>query len=282
MSAALSCSRLAGVAGLVLGASTALAQPSTYSDVPDRFRVELGGFRVGSNTELKLNNGTGGGTDVAFEQDLALPDNSTRFFVEGYWRIGRRHQVSLSWFHDSREGPVRTAQRDITWGDHVFTASTQVQGRASADYFSGVYRFAVYRNDRFEVGPALGVGHLSIDAGISASGTVSGPAGSTSGSFDRSVSQGQVTGDLGGYVWWWPAKRLLVRGDMRYILIKPEKSEASVTDGRASVTYYVWPKVGIGLQYAYTKFRYDRDVLDTDLGGSLRYRGGQLLASFAF
>jgi hypothetical protein len=40
--------------------------------------------------------------------------------------------------------------------------------------------------------------------------------------------------------------------------------------------------VGVGLQYTYTKFRYDRDILSRELGGSLRYRGGQILASFAF
>ena len=268
------------VACLALKAAPGFAQ--SRSDVPDRFRIEVGGFRILSDTNLTLNNGTGGGTSVSFEHDLELPQNSTRVYVEGYWRIARRHQVSLSWFHADRTGPAKTLERDISWGDHVFTATTQVTGEAASDYFSGVYRFAVYRNDRFEIGPALGVGHLSVDATVRAVGTVSGVPGSASGSFERTASHGQMTGDVGGYVYWWPAKRLLVRADMRYIIIKPEKSEASVTDGRASVTYHPWPKVGFGLQYTYTKFRYDRDILDTSLGGSLRYSGGQLLASFAF
>jgi hypothetical protein len=40
--------------------------------------------------------------------------------------------------------------------------------------------------------------------------------------------------------------------------------------------------VGVGLQYTYTKFRYDRDILSTDLGGRLRYSGVQLVFSGAF
>jgi hypothetical protein len=32
----------------------------------------------------------------------------------------------------------------------------------------------------------------------------------------------------------------------------------------------------------YTKFRYDRGVLSSSLGGSLRYAGGQIVAGFAF
>jgi hypothetical protein len=264
-------------AALALGASqVGLAQgsASTATDVPDRFRIELGGFRIGSDTQLRLNNGTGGGNDISFERELALPENSTRFFIDGYWRIARRHQLSLSWFHVDRESPGRTLQRDITWGDQVFHVNSQVKAKAASDYFSGVYRFAAYRNDRFEIGPALGFGYLSIDASIETVGAAV--------AFEQSVSKGQATGDLGAYINWWPIRRLLVRGDFRYIIVKPENAEASISDGRASLTYYVVPKVGVGLQYTYTKFRYDRSILDTDLGGSLRYRGGQVLLSFAF
>ena len=70
---------------------------------------------------------------------------------------------------------------------------------------------------------------------------------------------------------------------MRYIVVKPGDSEASVTDGRASAVYHITQHLGLGLQYVYTKFRYDRaGVLDTDLGGSLRYQGGQVVVSAAF
>lgn len=273
----------AGLMILALVATPAIAQSSgSYNDVPDRFRIEVGGFRIGSDTQFRLNDGTGGGTDVDFEKDLSLDDTSTRFYVEGYWRVARRHQVSLSWFHLSRQGPGRTLSRDVVWGDHVFTANTPVTGEASSNYLSGVYRFAAYRNDRFEIGPSLGFGHLSLDATISGVTTIASGSGSVSRSFERTASQGSVTGDLGGYLTWWPAKRLLLRGDLRYIFIKPEGSEASVADGRASLTYHPWAKVGIGLQYTYSKFRYERDILDTGLGGSLRFSGVQLLGGVAF
>jgi hypothetical protein len=148
-------------------------------------------------------------------------------------------------------------------------------------WVSGVYRFAAYLNDRFEVGPALGIGYLSLDASIRTTPSVTGASGSVSTTFEQSASKGQVTGDLGAYLAWWPAKRFLIRGDGRYIIVKPEKAEASITDARASAIYHPWPKVGIGLLYTYTKFRYDRDILSRELGGSLRYRGVQLPLGFA-
>jgi hypothetical protein len=213
---------------------------------------------------------------------LNLPDNTTRFYVEGFWRPWRRHQFSLSWYRNSRDGSPKTVERDFTWGDRVITAGLSVTGHASSNYLSGVYRFAAYKNDRFEIGPSLGLGYLSLEAGIRGQGTVTGASGAASGPFDISKDLGQVTGDLGGYLYWWPTRRLLVRGDLRYIIVKPGNSEASVTDGRAAVIYHLWPNLGVGLQYTYTKFRYDRGLLSTDLGGRLRYSGGQVVLAGAF
>ena len=59
-----------------------------------------------------------------------------------------------------------------------------------ADILGGYYRFAAYRNDRFEIGPAIGIGYLWLNAGIRATGTI----GGLSRSLDQSVSTGSITG----------------------------------------------------------------------------------------
>ena len=268
-------------ASVILAASPALAQTAAFSDVPDRFRLELGGFHIGADTELTFNT-TGSPAEPVNFESLNLPDSSTRFYVEGFWRPWRRHQFSLSWYRISRDGDPRTSQRDFMWGDRVITAGATVTAHAKSNYLSGVYRFAAYKNDRFEIGPSLGIGHLSLTAGFSGTASVNTAIGTVSGPFDIAKDTGQITGDLGGYLYWWPIRRLLVRGDMRYIIVKPENSEAAVTDGRGAVIYHPWQNFGIGLQYTYTKFRYDRDILSKELGGKLRYSGGQLVLSGAF
>ncbi len=264
------------VAGLLAAAS---ARAQAASEVKDRFRLEIGGFRIGSDTELSFD--SSGGSRVDFES-LHLPDSSTRVYVEGFWRPWRRHQFSLSWYRNNREGDPKTVEREFTWGDQVVSAGSTVTATVGSHYLSGAYRFAAYKNERFEIGPSLGIGYLSVDAGIGGQITTSGPGGTSSRPFDQSRSLGQVTGDLGGYLYWWPIPRLLVRGDMRYIVVKPGDSEASITDGRAAVIYHPWRRFGIGLQYTYTKFRYDRAILSSELGGSLRYAGGQLVVAGAF
>jgi hypothetical protein len=54
-------------AAAFLFAGSALAQPASYSDVPDRFRVEAGGFRIGADTELSFHKGDTPSTPVNFE-----------------------------------------------------------------------------------------------------------------------------------------------------------------------------------------------------------------------
>ena len=268
-------------AATLLFAGSALAQPVSYTDVPDRFRIEAGGFRIGAATDLTFHASGGVISPVDFES-LSVPTNATRFYIEGFFRPWRRHQFSLAWYSNNRDGEPTTTARDFTWGDRVITAGASVTAHVNSNYLSGVYRFAAYKNDRFEIGPAIGVGHLSLTAEIDGQLSVTGAAGTLSTPFDVSKSLGQITGDFGGYFSWWAIKRLLVRGDFRYIYISPENSTASITDGRAAAVYHPWRNIGIGLQYSYTKFRYDRDILSTELGGSLRYSGAQLVFSGAF
>jgi hypothetical protein len=270
----------AALAMLLAGSATGQTPPS-HSDLPDRFRIEVGGFRLGSDTELTLNASGGARSPVNFE-DLDLPGRTTRVYVEGFWRPWRRHQFSLSWYRNDRDGEPQAVERDFTWGDRVISVGATATPRERSQFFSGAYRFAAYKNDRFEIGPSVGFGYLSLEAGISGPGSATGAAGTVSGPFDISKSIGQPTGDLGGYLYWWPVRRLLVRGDMRYIFVKPENSEASITDGRAAALYHPWRHVGIGVQYTYTKFRYDRSIVSRELGGHLRYSGGQLVLAGAF
>jgi hypothetical protein len=183
--------------------------------------------------------------------------------------------ASLNYTRSSRQGDGRTLTRDVAWGDQVFTAGLTVESESSADITAGYYRFAIVRNDRSAIGPALGLGYLSLEATIRATGLVGGTR-------SRTGQMGSVTGDVGGYFEGWLGRRVVVRGDLLYIIIKPENSEASVTDGRLGVYWYPWRNVGLGAQYKYYKYRYERAALSTSLGGNLTYQGAQGYLSFVF
>jgi len=272
------------VLAAVLSAAPALAQssPGTWNGLPDRFQIDTGYFRLNANTLLRYNGPQGGSGEIDFEQDLGLPETVNTFWVDATWRVGRRHQLKLAVTRVSRDRGAFTLQRDFTWGGQTYDAGLSATTTSAETILGGYYRFAIFRNDRFEIGPTIGIGYLWIDARIKATGTVSGPGGSESRTLDEGTSTGSITGAVGGYAAAWLAKRLVVQADYLYIKVKPENSEASVTDWRVAVDYYFSKNVGLGVQYKYNRYSYDRGILVSELGGQLTFKGFQVFLSFLF
>jgi hypothetical protein len=256
----------------------AQSQPATWNGLPDRFQIDTGYFRLTSDTVLRFNGPQGGSGDVNFEDDLGLNDQVDTFWVDATWRVGRRHQLKLAYTRFSRNRADYTLQRDFTWGGETYTAGLSASTSDDNDLIGGYYRFAAFRNDRFEIGPTLGIGYLQLEAKIEATGTV----GSESRTLDRSASMGSITGAVGGYAEAWPARRFVLRGDFLYIKATLDNAEAAVTDWRLAADYYFFRNAGLGVQYKYNRYRYDRGIFVSELGGEVTYQGFQVFLSFRF
>jgi hypothetical protein len=267
------------VLAVVLSAPCAVAEEApTWNGLPDRFQVDTGYFRLDANTVLRFNGPAGGSGDIDFEDDLGLDQSVNTFWADATWRVGRRHQLKLGFTRLSRQRSDFTLQRDFTWGGETYTAGLSATSTSGAKLLGGYYRFALVRNDRFEIGPAIGIGYLWLDAGIRATGTV----GSQTRTLEESASIGSVTGAVGGYLTAWPAKRLALHADYLYIKVTPGESEASVNDWRVAADYYFTTHVGVGVQYKYNRYSYDRGILVSELGGEITFEGFQVFLSFRF
>ena len=276
---------IGGALAAALLAAPGFAQSSsgTWNDLPDRFQVDAGYFRLGADTVLRFDSPAGGSGEVDFEDDLGLDEQVNTFWVDARWRVGRRHQLQLGFTQSSRDRASFTLTRDFVWGGETYTTGLSATPESTANVLGGYYRFAVYRSDRFEVGPTLGVGYLWLDARIRATGTVTTADGGTATrTLDESASTGSITGAIGAYAEAWPAKRLVLRGDFLYVKVKPEGSEASVTDWRLAADWYFSRNAGLGVQYKYNRYSYDRGVLVSELGGEVTYEGFQVFVSFLF
>lgn len=248
----------------------------------DRVQIDVGYFAIGANTVLRYNGPSGGAGEIDFEEDLGIDKDATTFWLDATWRAGRRHQFKFNYTKLDRDRAGFTLQRDFTWGGENYSAGLEATSTTGTEILGGYYRFAVYRNERFEVGPTVGVGYLWLDAGIRAEGTIAGPGGSQSQSIDEEASVGSVTAAIGGYTKMWLARRLALQADYLYIKVTPDDSEASVTDWRVGVNYYFVPHVGVGAQYKHYTYSYDRGIFERELGGEITYEGLQVFASFLF
>jgi hypothetical protein len=265
-----------GALAALLTSSPALAQsPSgSWSDLPDRFQVDTGYFRLSADTRLRYN----GSSDVSLEKDLGVDGDVNTFWVDGTWRVGRRHQLKLGFTRLRRERAGVSLERDFSWGGETYQAGLSASTSTGTDIMGGYYRMALLRDDRFEIGPTLGVGYLWLDARVQATGTIAG----VSRSLDESASTGSITGAVGGYAAGWLTRRLVAHADFLYIKVSPGESDASVTDWRLGADYYFLRNAGIGLQYKYNNYSYDRGILVSKLGGEITYEGFQVFVSFLF
>ncbi len=270
---------LGGVLAASLLVSPAFAQSSsgTWNGLSDRFQIDTGYFRLSANTDLRYNGGPGSG-DISFENDLGVDKNVNTFWVDGTWRVGRRHQLKLSYTGLSRDRQDFELQREFTWGGETYQAGLQASTSTGTDILGGYYRFALVRNERFEIGPTLGVGYLWLSARVQATGTIAG----ASRTLDERATTGSITGAVGGYASAWLTKRLVTRADFLYIKVSPGDTQASVTDWRLGADYYFLKNAGLGVQYKYNQYSYDRGVLVSELGGDVTYKGFQVFVSFLF
>jgi hypothetical protein len=274
---------IGGVLAAGLLASPAFAQSSsgTWNGLSDRFQIDTGYFRITADTVLRYNGAQGSG-DIDFEKDLGVDEMVNTFWVDATWRMGRRHQLRLTYTNLNRDRANYTLGRDFTWGGQTYNAGLSASTSTGSDILGGYYRFAIFRNERFEIGPSLGIGYLWLNAGIRATGSITGPGGTENRTLDESASTGSVTGAVGGYANGWLTKRLVTRADFLYIKVNPGDSEASVTDWRLGADFYFFRNAGLGVQYKYNKYTYDRGVLVSELGGEITYRGFQVFLSFLF
>ena len=269
---------LAVVAAFALSQS-AMAQSSNAGTADEtKFQIDAGYFNLKADTVLNYTGPSGGSGQVSFEKDLGQDQVVNTFWVDSTWRVGRRHRLKLSYTQLSRENPNKTLQRDFVWGGQTYNAGLTASSTSGAKVLGGYYRFAIVRNDQFEIGPSLGVGHLTLDAGIKATGTV----GGQSRSLDNNTSIGAITGAVGAYTTARPAKNLALHADFLYIKVTLDNETASVTDWRLAADYYFSRHIGLGAQYKYNKYSMARGALSTELGGELTFEGAQVFATFRF
>jgi len=264
-------------ASLFVSPAFAESPSGTWNGLPDRFQIDTGYFRLTADTQLRYNGAPGSG-DISLENDLGVDENVDTFWVDATWRVGRRHQLKLGYTRLNRDRADFELERDFTWGGEEYEAGLSATSSTGSDILGGYYRFALFRNDRFEIGPTVGIGYIWLDARVRATGTIAG----ASRSIDESASTGSVTGAVGGYANGWLTKRLVARADFLYIKVSPGDSEASVSDWRLGADYYFFKNAGLGVQYKYNRYSYDRGVLVSELGGEVTYKGFQVFVSFLF
>jgi hypothetical protein len=256
-----------------------LFAPSLFAqDLFPRFSVtgatSPGSFETNARIDPELTGGTG--TLISFERDLGLDDsrNVRRFGLQ--WRPFRKHELALNYFSAPRRG-VEQIDRQIAFRNEVYPVNALVTTQFDLDYASATYTYWARRSDRHGAGITLGIANLAIDALVRAQRPDVTVTVTETANTDVPVALAGVQGRLA------ITDRVHAEaGASTLPRITIEDYSGTALTANARLEYRPLRWFGIGVAYSY--FRLDIDVEQTDLRGALEMtvRGPEAYARFAF
>ncbi len=260
-----------GNAGCVVAVAAVLvATPALAQDRWPRFEVRGGGLVAAFDTTVRLDNPFGAsGTSIDFEDDLGLDGRSATWFVQGTWRLGRRHQLSVSYQDFRRELSRTILDREISFGDRTFAIGAEVGASIDARYLAADYGFAFVATPTVEFGASIGVTAVRLASGIEASAGVSGSA-SASGEIARRVDYDLPIPLPGLFLNVQMHPRVRAVASARGLKGSLDEYSAALAEARAGVEVTLARPLAIGGAYYYNRARLTRS--DTRTDGEIVYR----------
>jgi hypothetical protein len=136
-----------------------LAAPAcafAQSGIDDRFSISLGAFVTDRDTDTRLDSDVlGRGTVINFEDDLGLDSSDSVFRIDGHYRFSQKHRVNISVFDLSRNSSA-TIQRNIQYGDEIFSIDTVINANFDLKIFKLAYTYSFMQRDNGYLGVTLG------------------------------------------------------------------------------------------------------------------------------
>ena len=238
---------------------------------------------VSPPTPLRYHGLAGGTGEVNFESDLGLDEQVNTFWVDRTWSVGRRHQLKLAFTRLKRDRARTTRSPATSSGAARPTAPASAQPRPTPSTFSGATidsRSTATTASRSVRRSASATCRSTLAFAPPA--RWAGPAGRRAGRSrpaDEHRQRHRRSRRLRERL---PAKRLVLQGDFPLHQGRARELGSVVTDWRLAADYYFPHHVGVGVQYKYNDYRYDRGLLLSELGGEMTVDGFQIFGSFLF
>src|SRR5215471_20729460 len=143
----------AAIAAGLLAAAPARAQ--FPDNVPETFRLRLGGIFASLDTRASLSTSGVPGAEFDLNDILGQPDHKTTFRGDGYWNFAGRSYLEFGFLNFS-EDASRSISQDINFADVTYTAGAEVASQNKQRYIYGAYRYEIFKTPSFHLGLSLG------------------------------------------------------------------------------------------------------------------------------
>lgn len=243
----------------------------------DHFSVRVGGYVSTWDTDFRANGTTQRGTEIDLNRDLGLDDNNTIGYIAVTWRPWEDHEFGFAYYTNDADS-TRTIQRDITFQDQTYLATSTLATDVGIDAYEGTYNWWVVQHDSWALGPRLGLIWYKFDVSIALVRDVNGQAAVNS--RRETVSADLPSPTIGGSWRWVPADQWRISADAGYFAADIENVDADVLFARAGVEWFPWEQAGFSLDY--TLSNVDAESNADDFDGTVDFIDAGLRLGFVY
>jgi hypothetical protein len=250
----------AAVSFLFLAAAGARAQ--FPGEVPDTFRLDLGGMYAWFTTDVTFQQTVVPGLPIAPSIDLqnvaGIPSSTAGFTARGYWQPLNRFYIDFGYSGFTRSN-TSTIGFDIPFGDSTYTVGASVAASMKSELPYVDLRYNFVQNSSWKLGVSLGGAYSLLKADLTASAGVIGPNGPIIGQSTTKEAKISVPVPLLGIVADFKLNDQLEAGVIFNGIFAPVHPYAgSVFIAEAHVDWFATKNFGVGGAFNYTKFHIKR------------------------
>jgi hypothetical protein len=277
--------KLAIAASLLLFAA-ASAEAQFPGDVPDTFRLDVGGMYAWFTTDVSFQQTVVPGVPVGANLDLqnlaGIPSSTGGFTARGYWQPLNRFYIDFGYSGFTRSN-TSTIAVDIPFGDSTFTAGASVAASMKSELPYVDLRYNFVQNSSWKLGVSLGGAYSLLKADLSASAGVIGPNGPIVGQSTTKEAKISVPVPLLGIVTDFKLNDQLAAGVIFNGIFAPvHPYSGSVFIAEAHVDWFATKNFGVGGAFNYTKFHIERQDAVSLIDFSYSYYGPRVYAIVTF
>jgi hypothetical protein len=240
--------------------------------LPEKYEFVVGGFNATFSTVFGVKVSTSDNVPlVDFERDLGSPDSNMVFRGSAAVRFGK-HQFRAGYYKTTRES-TKTLDRQIVWGDQVFTIGASVGSSFGTSFPELDYTYWFMASPKVALGGTLGVTLFGVEAGVNAAVNAR--------SASKQIDTSAIVPLFGLEFRSLPATWLVVKAGGGYI---NDFNGTSVWRLGAGIEPRIYKSLWAGIAFDAIKFNVSKDaaLFDLNAAGNYRVGGVQFYARFAF
>lgn len=232
-----------------------------------RYYVWSGLYYPNMNTSLRVDSKTGIGTEIGLEDDLNLSEDLGVFRLDGMVRLTENSQLALTYTGIKRDRRV-VLDKDIKFGDTIFNANLEAAYKFNIDYIGATYRYNFFNEKNWNAGLSAGARGVIINTSLKTQ------LNSVERSREATFTAPAVL--LGAHGSAYLTPKLLARYSLEFFYLKISDIKINIIESNASVHYFIFKNVGLGIAYSTNNYRLTNVPLWGESEGKVNFDFGGL------